>query len=95
MNLSLLNRNTFGGAELLNLNLAGSFEAQFSGANKNQYSYSWNPQIALTFPRILVPFKMERTNSIYIPKTQIFIFYNYLKRVGYFDMQTFQFIYGF
>jgi len=95
MNLSLLNRNTFGGAELLNLNLAGSFEAQLSGTNKNLFSYSWNPKIGLTFPRILVPFKMERTNSIYIPKTQISFSYNYLKRVGYFDMQTFQFIYGF
>lgn len=95
MNLSLLNRNTFGGAELLNLSLAGSFEAQFSGANKNQYSYSWNPQIALTFPRFIVPFKMERTRSLYIPKTEISFSYNFQRRVNYFDMQTFQFIYGF
>ena len=31
MNLSILNRNALGGAELLKLNLAGSFETQFSG----------------------------------------------------------------
>ena len=49
MNLSILNRNTFKGAELLNLNMAGSFEAQLSGKNKNLYSYSWNPQVELTF----------------------------------------------
>jgi len=37
MNLSLLNRNTFKGAELLNLTMAGSFEAQLSGKNKNSF----------------------------------------------------------
>ena len=95
MNLSLLNRNTFKGAELLNLNMAGSFEAQLSGKEKNLYSYSWNPQVELTFPRFLLPFNIKRTNSIYIPKTLFSISYNYLKRVNYFDMSTFQFIYGF
>jgi outer membrane protein assembly factor BamA len=95
MNLSLLNRNTFKGAELLNLNMAGSFEAQLSGNNKNLYSYSWNPQVELTFPRFIVPFKIKRTNSIYIPKTRLSLSYNYLKRVDYFDMRTFQFVYGF
>ena len=95
MNLSILNRNTFNGAELLNLNLAGSFEAQLSGKDKNLYSYSYNPQMELTFPRFLVPFKIKRTNSLYIPKTSLLFSYNYLKRVNYFDMQTFRFVYGF
>lgn len=55
MNLSLINRNTFKGGELLNLNLAGTYEAQFGGKDKNLYSYSYNPQLELTFPRFLVP----------------------------------------
>lgn len=95
MNLSILNRNTFNGAELLNFNVAGSFEAQLTGKNKDLYSYSWNPQIELTFPRFMVPFNIKRKNSIYIPKTQISLSYQYLKRVGYFDMRTFRFVYGF
>ena len=95
INLSILNRNAFKGAEQLNLNLAGSFEAQFSGNIKNLYSYSWNPQVGLTFPRFLVPFKIKRTNSIYIPKTSLSLSYSFMKRVDYFDMRTFQFIYGF
>jgi len=94
MNFSLLNRNTFNGAELLNLNMAASYEAQFSGKSKNLYSYSLNPQVELFFPRFLVPFKI-RTNSMYVPKTRFSLSYNYLKRVNYFDMNTFQFIYGF
>jgi len=94
LNLNFLNRNTFNGAELLNLNMAGSFETQLSGTNKNLYSYSLNPQVELIFPRFLVPFRI-RTNSLYIPKTSFSVSYNYLKKVNYFDMSTFQFAYGF
>jgi outer membrane protein assembly factor BamA len=95
MNLSILNRNAFNGAELLNLNLAGSFEAQLSGKDKNLYSYSFNPQLELIFPRFLVPFNIKSTKSLYVPKTRLLLSYNYLKRVNYFDMQTFQFVYGY
>ncbi|NEW82504.1 MAG: BamA/TamA family outer membrane protein, partial [Mariniphaga sp.] len=95
MNLSLLNRNTFKGSELLSLNLAGSFEAQLSGNNQNLFSYSWNPQLELTFPRFLIPFKLKQSTSIYIPKTHFSLSYNYLKRVSYFDMRTFQFVFGY
>ncbi|MFA6128585.1 MAG: BamA/TamA family outer membrane protein [Bacteroidales bacterium] len=95
MNLSVLNRNTFRGAEFMNINMAGSFEAQLGGAVKNQYSYSWNPQVELFFPLFLVPFHMKNSKSIYIPKTRISLSYNYLKRVNYFDMSTFQFVYGY
>lgn len=95
MNLSILNRNTFNGAELLKLNLAGSFEAQLSGKGENLYSYSYNPQIELVFPRFVVPFNVTRTSSIYIPKTNLILSYNYMKRVNYFDMRTFRFVYGF
>lgn len=95
MNLSILNRNTFGGAELLNLKLAGSFEAQLGNRNENLYSYSYNPQLELTFPRFLVPFNIRKTSSIYIPKTSLLLSYNFLKRVNYFDMRTFRLVCGF
>lgn len=95
MNLSILNRNTFGGAELLNLNLAGSFEAQIGNKNENLYSYSYNPQVELTFPRFVLPFSIRSSNSLYVPKTSLLLSYNYMKRVNYFDMRTFRFVYGF
>ena len=95
MNLSLQNRNTFHGAEILKLNMAGSFEAQLNGSEKNRYSYSWNPQLEISFPRFIAPFKINRSSSIYIPKTNFSLSYNYLKRVDYFDMKTFQFGYSY
>ncbi len=95
MNLNFLNRNTFNGAELLNVNMAGSYEVQLSGKNKNLFSYSLNPQVELYFPRFILPFKIKRTNSLYVPRTRISLSYTYLKRVSYFDMRTLQFIYGY
>jgi len=95
LDVSLLNRNAFKGAELLNLSMAGSFEAQLSGVDKNLFSYSINPQLELTLPRFLAPFNVKPTNSIWVPKTRFLLSYNFMKRMDYFDMSTFQFLYGF
>jgi outer membrane protein assembly factor BamA len=94
LNAGFMNRNTFKGAELLNLSLAASFEAQLSGINKNLYSFSVNPKVELYFPRFILPFKVQ-TNSLYIPKTRLSLSYIFSKRVGYFDMKTLQFTYGY
>ncbi len=95
LNISLINRNTFRGAEFLNLNLAGSFEAQLGGKGKQLFSYSVNPQAELVFPRFIAPFNIRRRGNIYVPKTRFSLSYHYLKRVDYFDLNTFQFIYGY
>jgi outer membrane protein assembly factor BamA len=95
MNLSLLNRNTFKGGELLNFNLAGTYEAQLSGKDKGLYSYSYSPQLELTFPRFLMPFDFPTSNRFYNPKTSALLSYNYLKKVNYFDMHTFKLVLGY
>jgi outer membrane protein insertion porin family len=95
MSVSVLNRNTFKGAELLNLNLAGSFEAQLKSKEQNLFSYAFDPQLELTFPRFIVPFNLRTTNSFFVPRTRLLLAYSYVKRVNYFDMQTIQFIYGY
>ncbi|MBK6967242.1 MAG: hypothetical protein IPH20_25940 [Bacteroidales bacterium] len=95
MNVSVLNRNAFKGAELLTVSLAGSWEAQLSGKDKNLQSYSLNPEIELIFPRFIVPFNMKQTSSLYLPKTRLLLSYDYLNRGNYFEMRTLQFIYGY
>lgn len=92
MNLSYLEKNVFGGAELLKLNLAGSYEVQLGG--QNLYSYTFNPQVELNFPRFVVPFEAG-SSRMYTPKTRLLLSYNLLKRVSYFTMRTSRFIYGF
>lgn len=93
--ISYRNRNALHGAELLTQNLSGSFETQLSGQYKNLYSYSFNPQLELDFPRFVVPFRIRKTSSLYVPKTKFMFGYNYLKRIGYFDLRQFQFVYGY
>lgn len=95
MNVSLLNRNTFGGSEQLKLNMAGSFEAQLNAINKGLFSYTFNPQLELTFPRLLVPFQLKPSHNIYTPQTRFAFAYNYIKRVNYFDMNSLLFSYGY
>ncbi|MFO7722766.1 MAG: BamA/TamA family outer membrane protein [Bacteroidales bacterium] len=95
LNISSLNRNVFGGAEHLTINLAGSFEIQLSGNSENLYTYSLQPQVDLTFPRFLVPFEVNRSNIIYAPRTTFLLSSHYVKRLAYFDMYHLQFSYGF
>lgn len=94
LNTSLVKRNAFKGAELLILNLAASFEAQLGGSNNNLYALSVSPQVELYFPRFITPFNIK-TNSLYIPKTRLSLSYIFSRRVGYFDMHTMQFTYGY
>ncbi|HKK81278.1 MAG TPA: BamA/TamA family outer membrane protein, partial [Prolixibacteraceae bacterium] len=95
LNLSIINRNAFKGAELLKFTMAGSYEAQLGGNDKNLYNYSYNPRAELVIPRFFVPFNIKNLNSIYLPKTHFLISYNFLKKVSYFDMLTFDFAYGY
>lgn len=95
LNINYQNRNTFQGAELLNVNGGGSFETQVSGKYKNLYSYSLNSKVELIFPRYIVPFKLINPNNFFVPKTKFSLGYNYLKRIAYFDLRSFQFTYGF
>lgn len=85
--LSLRNRNAFKGAELMIYNLRGSFETQYSGVYKGQFTYEINPRIELQVPRIISPFKIKRSN-LFVPRTRFGLEYSYLSRVGYFDMNS-------
>ena len=92
INLSYLNKNVLRRANLLKFNLAGSYEAQFGGSNL--YYYSFNPEIELNIPRLLVPFYQTRVSK-YVQKTRFLVSYNGINRVDYFNMRIFQFLYGF
>ena len=92
--LQLRNRNAFRGAELMIYNLRGSFETQFSGVYKGQFTYEINPRIELQVPRIIAPFKIKRSN-MFVPRTRFGVEYSYLSRVGYFDMNSAKFEVGY
>jgi outer membrane protein insertion porin family len=95
VNINYRNRNALRGAELLNFIIGGSVETQFSGKYKNLYSYEINPKVEFFIPRFVVPFRIKNPGSFYIPKTKISFSYNYLKRIDYFNLTSFQFTYGY
>jgi outer membrane protein assembly factor BamA len=94
LTLSHRNRNFFNGAELLVLNLKGSFETQFNGPYKGQSSYEITPSVALFIPRFMLPFPL-RTNSLYVPRTKFTLDFSYLSRVNYYNINSINFAFGY
>jgi len=93
LQLSLLSRNMLRYAELIKFNLSGSYEAQWGHANL--FSYAYAPQLELSVPGLLLPFRLPKFENANAFKTHFSLSYNYLKRVNYFDMRTFQILAGY
>jgi outer membrane protein insertion porin family len=95
LNLSYHNRNALNGAELLIVNAHGSFETQFYGTYKGLFSFEFGPQIDLYVPRFITPFNIKNRSGFYIPKTRFTAGYDFVRRVQYFDLNSFKFIFGY
>lgn len=95
LTINYKNRNTFNGAELLNIDLSTSFETQLSGKYENLFSYQISPTVELIIPRFVTPFKIQNKKSLYIPKTKFSVGYSYSKRVDYFNLTSLKFAYGY
>jgi outer membrane protein insertion porin family len=94
INLSLRNRNAFKGAELMIYNISASFETQFNGQYKGQFTREINPRIELYVPRFMLPFHIP-ANSNYVPRTKYMLDYSYLSRVGYFNLNSLKYTFGY
>jgi outer membrane protein insertion porin family len=78
--LSFKNRNTFKGAEELDLHTSVGTEVQYSG-NKNGYNtYDVGGGVTLTIPKFVVPFFHFNTTNAFVPKTKIDLSYDLLNR---------------
>lgn len=84
--LGLTNNNVFGGAERLSIQLSGSYEWQ-TGRNASSVfnSYEVGLQATLSFPRLLAPSFIHRTNRD-LNWTNISLSGNILNRPHYFQM---------
>jgi outer membrane protein insertion porin family len=89
------NRNLFKGAELLNVNVNGSFETQFTGPQKGFNSYELGLNSQLYLPRFLTPFRLTNVSTMYVPRTKIDLGLRYLNRVLYFSMNAVNFTFGY
>ncbi len=95
--LTYLNRNTFGGAEELNLNLDGGFESQWTRSENPYISYEVGFNASITFPKFITPFidMNKYLAERYTPNTTFRLGYSLENRVRYFTSNTFEGSYGF
>ena len=95
VNFSIRNRNSFRGAELFVLNLSGNYEVQIFTKLPPLSALKVGITPQLIFPRFIVPFKMARTASLFVPKTKIEFNYSLENRQGYYNLYSFYVNYGY
>ncbi len=93
--ISLLNRNTFKGAEALIYKINGGFEAQYSGDNKQPDIYNLGAEVDLSIPHFVVPFIDIQTTGIYVPHTLLKASYNYESQSDLLRINSYKFSYGY
>jgi len=95
--LSYKNRNIFGGAELFEINISGGLEAQrlltqsvaveeSTGGVRNSLTFNtleFGPEVALTFPKFLLPIRSERFSKRTDPRTTLRANLSYQLRPDY------------
>jgi len=92
LSVSWLNKNTFGGAELLKITAKAGLDFQVGGAsetlgaiNSNTYSID----AVFTIPRFVIPFfKTNPAKNQALPKTNISAGYEFLNRGGLYDLTS-------
>lgn len=83
------NRNIFGGAEMFQLKLNGSYEWQV----RNKQTTSLNAieigaEASLSVPRFITPFKIRYNSAKYLPQTQLKVGYSFQQRLQYFRLNS-------
>ncbi len=78
--LSFKNRNTFRGAEELDVHANVGTEVQYSGNKSGYNTYDIGGGVTLTIPKFVVPFFHFTTTNAFVPKTKIDLSYDLLNR---------------
>lgn len=78
--LSFLNRNTFRGAEQLNVHANVGSEVQYSGYQSGYNTYRLGGGVTFIIPKFVVPFFHFNTTNAFVPKTKIDLNYDLLNR---------------
>lgn len=95
INVNWLNRNTFRSGELLTLSVFGGFETQTGGnVNLNSSFRRYGAELALTFPRLIAPFRWEASRR-YTPRTYFRTGYEFLSRRSAYTLNSLSFSTGY
>lgn len=94
LNVNWSNRNTFKGAELLNISVFGGLEVQVSGQNNGFNVYRVGGETSLIWPRFISPFKLK-SGSGFVPKTKALLGYEFQQRDKLYSLNTFRGSFGY
>jgi len=89
------NRNVFRRAELLNINANLGIEWQIGGRSQGVTNYRYGGDATLSFPRLVVPFRVRYDRRQGLPKTNITLGYSLIVRQDLYNLNSFQTSYGF
>jgi outer membrane protein assembly factor BamA len=78
--LSFKNRNTFKGAEELDIHANVGSEVQYSGNHSGYNTYTLGGGVTFAIPKFVVPFFHFNTTNAFVPKTKIDLSYDLLNR---------------
>lgn len=88
-NLLYQNRNFFRGAEMLNVRLKGALEASGESSDEEVFqnlpfnTLEMGAELSIDFPKLLLPFQIERLSRTARPQTTILTGINYRQRPDY------------
>ncbi len=88
-------KNIFRGAERIDVRLSGGFGTQPNNIEDFINTLDGAFNVTLTLPRLIVPFRLKRNISAFVPKTLINFGNNYQERREYYAVNTFTLSYGY
>lgn len=95
LTLSILNRNFFGRAEQLSLNLTGGFEVPVAALGFVTRTYRYGATINLNVPRLMVPFRIRYDQRQSLPKTIASVGFEAINRSLYYTLNSFNASFGY
>ena len=96
LSLEYLNRNIFKGAESFSVKGKIGYEAQFTNGELSDLN-TFETGISLEYrvPRLVAPFSLQESFKYSLPKTRFRLSYELIRRVQYFSLNSFLFLYGY
>jgi outer membrane protein insertion porin family len=88
--LTLRNRNTFRGAEHLDIYADAGSEVQYSGYQSGYNTYKVGGGVTFTIPKFVVPFFKFNTTNAFVPKSKISLSYDLLNRRKLYTLNSFK-----
>lgn len=99
--LSYKNKNLLGGAEAFSFTLFGGLELNPQNRKSDLANYSLintlniSGELQLALPKFLVPFRLTNQSRYFLPKTNIRVSANYLRRINFYTLNSFNINFGY